>query len=151
MRTLLFLTVAAAAFSADGHPDFSGTWQLNPAASNFGPAAPPRAMISRIRHHEPALIVSSTVIDAKGEQNSEYRWWTDGYPCGNSVRGLDFATKVVWEGSILVANSAANGPQGPIEMTDRWSLSADHRTLKIMRVLKTGGKEVEQTYVYERK
>ena len=150
-RALLIFCSFATSFAAAPHPDFSGTWHLSPAASNFGPATPPRSLVSRIRHLEPALIVTSTTVDARGEQLSEYRWWTDGYPCANSVRGLDFSTKVVWEGSTLVSTSKANDQQGLIEMTDRWTLTGNGKTLRVSRNFKTGGKIVEQTYVYERK
>ena len=151
-RFLLFIGLVAAVGCAAGtHPDFTGTWQLSPTASDFGTATPPRAMVSRIRHKEPAFIVNSTVLNAMGEQESEYRWWTDGKTSSNTVGGLTFTTKVVWEGSTLVATSSTTGQQGPIEMTDRWSLTADGKTLKVFRVLKTGGRSVEQSYVYERK
>ncbi len=151
-RILLFFgLVAAAGCAADKHPDFTGTWQLSTTASDFGTATPPRAMVSRIRHKEPAFIVNSTVVNATGEQESEYRWWTDGKTSSNTVGGLTFTTKVVWEGSTLVATSSTTGQQGPIEMTDRWTLSAVGSTLKVSRVLKTGGRVVEQSYVYERK
>lgn len=151
-RLLLFAgLVAAAGCAADKHPDFTGIWQLSPTASDFGTATPPRAMVSRIRHKEPAFIVNSTIVNVTGEQASEYRWWTDGKTSSNSVGGLNFTTKVVWEGSALVATSSTTGQQGPIEMTDRWTLSADGSTLKVSRVLKTGGRQVEQSYVYERK
>ena len=151
-RILLFVgLVAAAGCAADTHPDFTGTWQLSIAASNFGTATPPRAMVSRIRHKEPAFIVNSIVVNAMGEQESEYRWWTDGKTSSNTVGGLNFTTKVVWEGSTLVATSSTTGQQGPIEMADRWTLTTDGSTIKVSRVLKTGGRVIEQSYVYERK
>ena len=151
-RFLLFIgLVAAAGCAADIHPDFSGTWQLSLTASDFGTATPPRAMVSRIRHKDPAFIVNSTVVNALGEQESEYRWWTDGKTSSNTVGGLNFTTKVVWEGSTLVATSSTTGQQGPIEMTDRWSLTPEGKTLKVSRVLKTSGRIVEQTYVYQLK
>lgn len=151
LRVVLFISLALNCFAWEEHPNFSGTWHLSPELSDFGKATPPKSLVSRIRHQDPALIVNSTTTDGKGTQQSEYRWWTDGYPCANTIRGIEYATRVVWDGHTLLATSTASNQQGPIEIADHWSISKDGKTLKVGRVLKIAGARVEQTYVYTRK
>ena len=130
--------------------NFSGTWKLLPQVSNFGTAPPPKAMTMNIRHQEPALMVQSTTTTAQGEQASEYRWWTDGYPSANTIRSIDYKTNVSWNGRVLVSNSKATTPQGPIDMTDTWTLTKAGKQLQISRVLLIRGQQVEQVYIYEK-
>ena len=132
------------------HPNFSGTWKLLPQLSNFATATPPKAMTMNIRHQEPALMVQSTTTTAQGEQASEYRWWTDGYPSANTIRSIDYKTNVSWNGKVLVSNSNATTPQGPIDMTDSWTLTNGGKQLQISRVLLIRGQTVEQVYVYQK-
>ncbi len=131
-------------------PNFSGTWKLLPQLSNFATATPPKAMTMNIRHQEPALMVQSTTTTAQGEQASEYRWWTDGYPSANTIRSIDYKTNVSWNGKALISNSKATTSQGPIDMTDAWTLTKSGKQLQISRVLLIRGQQVEQTYIYEK-
>ncbi len=142
---MVFPTVAEAQ-----HPNFTGNWKLVPQASNFATAVPPKAMTMSINHRDPALMVRSVTTTAQGEQVSEYRWWTDGYPSANTIRSIDYKTLVNWERATLVSKSKATTAQGPIEMTDNWTLTEGGKRLSIYRILRVGDRQVEQTYSYDR-
>ena len=132
------------------HPNFTGNWKLVPEASNFATAVPPKAMTMSIQHREPALMVRSVTTTAQGDVASEYRWWTDGYPSANAVRGVDYKTLVNWEGALLVSKSKATTPQGPIEIADSWTLTEGGKRLSISRALRVNDRLVQQTYSYVR-
>lgn len=95
-------------------------------------------------------MVRSVTTTAQGEQASEYRWWTDGYPSANTIRSIDYKTLVNWERGTLVSKSKATTAQGPIEMTDNWTLTEGGKRLSINRILRVGDRQVEQTYSYDR-
>ena len=147
---IFLLSVFVPIMAEAQHPNFSGTWKLQPQLSNFATATPPKAMTMKVRHQEPALMVQSTTTTAQGEQASEYRWWTDGYPSANTIRSIDYKTNVSWNGKMLVSNSKATTPQGPIDMTDNWTLTNGGKQLQISRVLLIRGQQVEQAYIYEK-
>lgn len=47
--------LVTASIGAQGTPNFSGTWSLDVAKSDFGPAPPPESVVMVIDHKEPTI------------------------------------------------------------------------------------------------
>src|SRR5690349_11710061 len=73
------LTFAATPALAQVKPNFSGTWNLDVAHSDFGPSPAPESMTLTIVHKDPSLKVSSTQKSGDmGEVKNERNITTDG-------------------------------------------------------------------------
>jgi hypothetical protein len=136
--------------AADPKPNFSGSWTLNTAKSDFGSAPAPQSMLTKIEHKEPEILVRSTVTNPQGAYNSEYRYVTDGRENTNTIRGSEIKSRVTWDGSILkVAAHAVNGGS-QVDFSDEWVLSADKKTITMTRTISAPQGRVQQRYVYEK-
>ncbi len=147
---LLLAFLALSALAADPKPNFSGSWILIVAKSDFGTAPAPQSMVTKIDHKEPRILVRSTVTNAQGAYDSEYRYVTNGSENTNTIRGSEIKSHVTWEGAVLkVAAHAVNGGS-QVDFADEWVLSAGKTTLTITRVISAPQGRVQQRYVYER-
>jgi hypothetical protein len=82
IRKILLLTFLVAlplttAF-AQQKPDFSGTWKLNVAKSDFGALPGPESRTDVITHKDPSLSNSVTAEGAQGKQQYTVNYTTDG-------------------------------------------------------------------------
>ena len=149
MRLLITL-IALAVVAADQKPNFSGSWKLIVSKSDFGASPPPQAMLTRIGHKEPEILVRSKVTGPQGEYNSEYRYATNGRENINTVRGSEIKSRVNWEGSTLKVVAHAINAGAQVEFADEWILSPDRKTLTMTRTISAPQGRVQQRYVYEK-
>ena len=150
MRLLLAL-FALSALAADTKPDFSGVWKLAVARSDFGNAPAPQSMLTQIDHKEPEILVRSKITGPQGAYNSEYRYVTDGRENTNTIRGNEIKSRATWDGSTLKVTARAAGQGGvQVEFVDQWALSADRKTLTMIREISAPQGRVQQRYVYEK-
>ena len=135
----------AAGKTAEGNdktkPDFSGTWALDRGKSDYGPfAASPasRAEVTlEIAHRGPELRVTRrSRAEGRGERTQESVFYTDGRGELNppTLGRVGTKTKTGWEGGKIVARArlerrAAGGKTVAFEVSEKWELSADGRTL----------------------
>ncbi len=141
--TLLALSPLAAQKVAD----LSGSWVLALDKSDFGPLPPPQSRSDVIVHKEPKITDKRTVVVAGGSTTSTLVYAADGKPYVNHVGGIDATSVLRWDGPVLVMESTLTTPQGPVTVVDRFSLSADGKTLTQARTLTLEGKTVNQTIV----
>lgn len=142
--------LALSALAADPKPNFSGTWKLAVAKSDFGSAPAPRSMVSQIDHNEPEIRVRSTVAGPQGDYSTGYRYFTDGRENSNSIRGNEIKSYAKWEGASLKVAARAAGEGVQVEFADQWTISADRKTLTMIRVISAPQGKVQQRYVYEK-
>jgi hypothetical protein len=146
---LAFLTLPAA---ERNKPDFSGTWMLNLAGSDFGVLPAPQRRVAVIEHQEPALRATMKQTANSVESVSELRYTTDGKECRNSSAFGELRTTVAWEGSALLLHTTGKARDGSeFRMDDRWALSADGRQLKMERSLSNSLGETHQRLVFEKR
>jgi hypothetical protein len=129
MPILTSLAVALAA----APPNFSGSWKMNPAKSDFGPMPAPLQASSKIDHQEPHLKLVGTEVREEGERTFEMSISTDGAETTNQIGPLTLKTKARWEGSALLVDSKATTDDGDLVIKDQWSLSEDGKTLTVVR------------------
>lgn len=147
LLTVLF--VAVCAFAAD-KPDFSGTWKLNIAKSDFGPFPPPAAVTSTIKHAEPNVEIASKITTAQGDAENKSTYTTDGKECVNTDRGNTIKSTLNWDAAILVVNAKLSVSGNELAITDRWALSADGKVITRERHYASPQGEVDAKWIYDK-
>jgi hypothetical protein len=127
MSTLFVIAAAAGMAIAADKPDFSGTWKMDPDKSVFGPLPPPTSITTKISHKDPDLTVATTQVGP--DQESTFKYSTDGKETTNSMQGNEVKSKAVWEGKTLVVSSNLDAGGAQIKLTAKYSLSDDGKTL----------------------
>lgn len=149
MKFLTMTTVLAAlaiATAATAKPNFSGTWLLNKAKSNYGPVSPPKRMERKIVHEDPTLKMIIVQANDEGEKtlNQEYR--TDGSESVNKVGSREITSTAKWDGQVLVISSE----RGEFAQSERWTLSDDGRVLTVVNRIKSHEGNFEVTVVMDK-
>ncbi|HEU0124389.1 MAG TPA: hypothetical protein VFQ91_27920 [Bryobacteraceae bacterium] len=130
--------------------DFSGTWALVLEKSDFGRANPPKSMTMTVRQSPSQLAVSSTLVDARGESQSQYTLDLTGKETENTVRGNRSVSVTSWRGPALHIKAKTTVQGMEIKTVDEWQLDSGGRILTIFRTAVTPNGEIEQRYVYEK-
>lgn len=147
---LAFFTILAGCAAALPAVDFSGTWNLSLARSDFGRANPPQALAMTVRQSEGALAVESTLTDGRGASTSSYKLDLSGKEAENVMRGNTVVSVTTWRGATLHVKAKASVQGAEIKTVDQWQLDDGGRVLTIYRTAVTPNGEIEQRYVYEK-
>ncbi|MGE0555786.1 MAG: hypothetical protein AB7R55_20330 [Gemmatimonadales bacterium] len=143
LLTAAFALLAVGTARAQAVPDLSGTWKLDPARSDFGPA-PAQQRTEAIDHREPRLVVERTIDGTVGTLT----YVVDGKPHQNSFGGGMSTSTLAWDGKVLVMTSEVQSGQGPVKIVDRFALSEDGKALTIARAVDYPGQPFNQTLVF---
>ena len=146
MKSLMitvFAIAAATMTTAGDKPDFSGTWKVDLEKSAMGPLAGPTSIIRRIDQKD------STITDQQSISGPDmiltFKYSTDGKETANSFMGTDYTSKAGWEGQTLVIHNNVDGGKG--KSTNKWSLSADGKTLTDVMTISSPDGNLELTYI----
>ena len=135
----LFSVVAAGVDKKKSHPDFSGTWLIDRAKSDFG-AFEDRPLSKAdstlvIAHGDPELKIKRTLSLNGQEEVKEFTYYTDERGETNpSTLGVgEVKSKTKWEGDKVVASAhiTRKGQSGlyELDVTQKWQVSSDGKTL----------------------
>ena len=144
------IALPAAAALAQQKPDFSGTWKLNVAKSDFGVLGGPDSRTDVITHKEPSLTDDVTAEGSQGKQQYTVKYTTDGKEATNQVGPREIKSTLKWDGSILIINSKFTFNDADVLGEARWSLSADGKTLTINGHFTSSLGELDQKIVLEK-
>ena len=144
------LAIACGLLQAQAKPNFSGAWKLNTAKSDFGAMPAPDSRTDIITHEDPDLKDSYTQSGQMGELTAEMKYSTDGKETTNSVRGNQIKTTAKWDGDELAIAGKTQFNGADVTLSDRWSLSADGKTLTIQRHVNSPLGETNQKIVLEK-
>lgn len=162
MKTATFSTGAALAIllsatagAQNATPNFTGTWNLDVAKSDFGPMPPPDSVVHVVEHKEPSLKIVTTQKGAQGEVTNERLVTTDGKDNVNKMRmgpGVEQDVKSTskWNGKALATSSSFDVQGNSIEFSDSWTLSDDGKVLTIVLAIKSPQGEFAATTVYNK-
>ncbi len=137
-RRYAALACAAAALlvalpgAAQDKPNFSGTWKLNAAKSDYGPIPAPEKLQRTIKHSDPDLNISTTQTGQQGESTTELVYTTDGKPVTNKTPRGEVTGNAKWDGNVLVIASKREMQGAEITTNERWTLSEDGKMLTIV-------------------
>ena len=133
-----------------GRPNYSGTWKLNVAKSDFGPIPGPETRIDVIEHSDPALKVSTSQNGPQGKQEYTLNLTTDGKEMTNNPGGLEVKSIGGWEANNLVMNVKLKFQDNDVEAKTTWLLSGDGKTLTQNQHLTTAMGELDQKMIFEK-
>ncbi len=147
-RVLTALVIVCGLALAADKPNFSGTWKLETAKSDFGSFPPPTKSTLKVDHQDPKLNFASTAETEMGEQTVELKLLTDGTESTNEVMGMQVKTTAKWDGNAIAMQSKVTTPNGDVTLDERWSLADDGKTLTIERKWAGGFGETTQKLVH---
>lgn len=122
------------AFAVAATPDFSGTWRLDPARSDYGSRPKPRGRTEWIAHHKGVLADSSVTVRDTGDTLAfAVRYYTDGREATNTVMGQPVRTASSWQGKVLRLESHAKLLILDMVVIEQWELITGGRELVMTR------------------
>ncbi|MEO8029075.1 MAG: hypothetical protein ABI823_21520 [Bryobacteraceae bacterium] len=119
------LTLALAAMASAQKPNFSGTWKLDPAKSDFGPQPVPDTMSVKVTHDDPKL----KIFQSGPQGDSEMAFTTDGKEVTNQMQGMDVKGVAKWEGAALVVDNKLDLGGTEVTFKQTYALSEDGKVL----------------------
>lgn len=128
--------------------DFSGSWALVLAKSDFGAAKPPQSLVMTVKQSENQLAVKSTLVDARGSSISAYTLDLSGKEAQNSMRGNQVVSVTMWRGPMLHVKAKTMVQGTEIRTVDQWQMDESGRVLTIFRTATTPKGDIEQRFVY---
>ena len=118
----------------------TGTWELDAARSEFGPAPRASAMTRRMQVSREALDMAIVQTTPAGEVAGTFRCPIGGAGCRNRRGSAETSGSARWERGSLIVTTTLERLIGPnLTTVDRYRLSADHRTLTMERTFEIGG------------
>lgn len=157
-HALLALAVAGALAATPaaqaGKPDFTGTWTLDIAKSDFGPAPPPESMVMVVDHKEPTIKIKTTQKSAEGETNNDRTLTIDGKPNTNKITMVGGDAQSItstskWDGAKFVTTYPIDMQGTTITFVDTWTLNG--KVLNIHRNIQTPDGAFTITTVFTKK
>ncbi len=154
IRRLLSITfligLSIGSVLAQGKPDFSGTWKLNVAKSDFGILGGPTSRTDVITHKEPSVTNSVTAEGAQGKQEYTINYTTDGKEAVNKIGPREIKSTVKWAGSSLVVSSKFVFNDADVNGEATWILSPDGKTLTVSAHFTSTMGDADQKFVFEK-
>ena len=141
---LTFLAIApAVAHAQAAHPDYSGTYVLDPAQSEGQMV--PQKMTLKITQTPAGFTVDRTQTTQMGESTSQMKYTLDGKESKNTLNmggnPVDVSTIVTWEGASAVLTSAMKFGENDAQSIEKWALADGGKKLSIDRKISAGGQE----------
>jgi hypothetical protein len=131
-------------------PDFSGTWKLNVAKTDFGVLPGPTSRTDVITHKDPSLSDSVTAEGAQGKQEYTVSYTTDGKEAVNKIGPREIKSTLKWAGSNLVISSKFLYNDAEVTSEATWALSPDGKTMTVNAHFTSTMGEADQKFVYEK-
>lgn len=137
---VIALAVAGVAF-AQAKPDFSGTWTLDTAKSDQGPAGGGggRGMNGPMTVKQTATELAVT----RGENTTTYK--LDGTETTISRGQMQGKATAKFDGAKLVIKTTMDTPNGTMEQTATYSLSADGKEMTVVNANARGERKMVYT------
>ncbi|MGI8745003.1 MAG: hypothetical protein ACR2NN_21020 [Bryobacteraceae bacterium] len=142
-------TATAAKISGGPKPNFSGTWKLNVAKSDFGVIPGPESRTDIIDHNDPSLKIATKEDGPQGKRDYVMVLTTDGKENVNNP-GIEIKSASTWEGPALVTNTKLKFQENDIAIKNVMTLSDDGKTLTVNAHLSGPMGEADQKFVYEK-
>lgn len=143
---------APAGPAAPATPDYSGTWELDPAKSDFGPQPAPARMVMRVRHAGTSLQIIGEVGTAAAERRDSVVYALGGPAVAHEIANVGPSlTSAAVEGGQIVTRSTIRMQGAEIPVSSRWALAPDGRVLTVYRNVTTSMGELAMQLVFNKK
>lgn len=133
-------------------PDYSGTWELNPSASNFGPMPAPSKLTMSVTHAANSVTVVNASVTEQGEQKTTNTFVIGGPAAAQDMGPAVTATTAVsWDAGVLLFKTDLQQNGVDIPVLTRWTLAPDGKRLTIDRNITTPVGPMTMQLVMDRK
>jgi hypothetical protein len=154
--TALALTAGSATVAraqAKAPVNFSGTWEMDAAKSQFGPLPPPSKMSLTITQTgATAMKVTTVSTTTEGDQSVTSEYTIDGTPRDMKTSdGQPQTSAVKWDGGVLVVDTKMERQGTPIGLASRYALSPDGKLLTIDRHITTPMGDADMRILFNKK
>jgi len=152
-KTLLLHALSvylAFASTALAKPNLAGEWKLNLDKSDFGPLPSPKSRTDKIAQDDGAVIVSVSVSNAQGDFTYNLRYATDGSETKNEIFGNPATSTAKWDGEALAVETKGTFQGNDYTAKDRYTVSADGKTLTVERRLASAMGEADQKLIFDK-
>jgi hypothetical protein len=146
----VLITLPLISVQAQQKTDFSGTWKLNVAKSDFGPLPGPTSRTDVIAHKEPSISNHVTTEGPQGKLDYVANYTTDGKETTNTVGERVSKSTAKWDGNKLVVNTKLKINDSDVDVVATWELAADGKTLTISVHLASAMGEADQKLVFDK-
>jgi hypothetical protein len=148
----ILAVLALAALPALAKPNFTGDWKLNASKSTFSGQMPaPDSMTYKVTHDDPKLTTATKQSGQFGEFEQHANYTTDGKESTNEgFQGSTMKSVAKWDGDTLVIETKAQFGDNEVTITQKWTLSADGKTLNVTQAFKSAMGEGEQKMVFDK-
>jgi len=149
----MVLSWVASAPAQSGHPDFTGTWILEPAKSQ-APMIPQSSQLV-VSQSEKVLTIDRTAKFSGGTQNGKLVYSIDGSISTNTANPpgaapIEFKSKTSWDGPTLVITTTADF-NGGYTQVERWTISDGGKQLTVDGDVAISGQKATAKMVYSKK
>ena len=145
MKRALLVSLALA-LPLLAEPNFTGSWMLNLAKSQYGQFPAPEVMLRSVTYTGGLLTLSTYQKGAQGEVTTELKYSTDGKP---SINGENKGT-AKWQGDMLIIESSRKAQGADLSQRDQWTLSPDGKTLTVSTHVTLPNGEFDVKQVFEK-
>jgi hypothetical protein len=159
MKHTLFALAVVSALAATpaaqaAKSNFTGTWTLDIAKSDFGGAPPPESMVMVVEHKDPTIRIKSTQKSSEGEVVNDRTLTIDGKPSTNKITMMGGEQQSItstskWDGAKFVTTYPITVEGNTINFVDTWSVEGT--VLNIARQIQTPEGVITITTVFNKK
>jgi hypothetical protein len=150
-RLAVLALVAAGLCSAQSKPNFTGEWTMNFEKSKFGENyRAPAKWVDKVVQKENELTIDRLELTHAGKRTGQLFYTTYGKESANEVMGNIVRSVVKWDGQDLTFHHVSKFNEKEITLDDRWTLSADGKTLSVKRHFDGGGIVADQVIVFDK-
>ena len=149
LAILLALAAPAASHAQAAHPDFSGTYALDPAQSDQGQMMPSK-LTQTISQTPTDFVVDRSQTTQMGETSVKLKYAFTGTSTNELNIGgnpVPVSTVVTWEGDSPVFTSTLKFGDAEIKQVDKWTLSDGGKKLTVNRSFDRGGQVMQNKLV----
>jgi hypothetical protein len=150
IRATIFAVLLSVAAFAQSQPNFSGTWKVNVAKSEYGMLPPPESRSDVIEQSGETVKDKVSAVNQQGKQDYTLTFKTDGSETSNKIADREMKITAKWDGPVLVVALKLNMQGQDIDIQQKWTLSGDGATLTQAVHLTSAMGETDQKLVYEK-
>ena len=138
---LLALLLAACAFSAD----FSGSWKMDPAKSDFGLLPMPDSVTLDVKQSESSIQVKFAQEGGRAPGQYTHEYATGGKESVNQLMGSEMKTVVAKKGDALEFTGKVSYRGRDLTIKDLWTLAQDGKSMLYKRTIASAEVTFEAT------
>jgi hypothetical protein len=143
----IVLTLAASSALAAEPARFSGTWKENLEKSTKSNLT---SYVNKIDASSDSVKVTTISNGPRGERTSERTYAIGKKVTSKMPDGDEVITDAKWEGDTLVIVSTVKEPDGAVDSNEKWTVSADGKTLTKQRHSHGPRGDRDETYILEK-